>query len=551
LPGPRTTPRSRRRWPVIVAAIVAFPVVVVLLAAIALHPLARAKLLDYLEARYESDVDLGRLEVTLFPHFGAVGDSLVFRHRGRTDVPPLITIRRFTVDGGFGLLERPIRVRRVRLEGLELHVPPRRDRDSTAVAETPRHRRRGPLPQVLIAEIVADGTQLTILSKHPDKDPLWFDIHKLTLRSVGRDRPMTFRAELTNAKPPGEIRSEGNFGPWQGDDPGLTPVDGSYVFENADLSVFRGVAGILASEGQYRGVLSRLDVTGWTDIPDFAVSSGVPIHLRTDFAAVVDGTDGDTILDPVVAQFLRSRLIARGGVVNRPGTKGKSVVLDVSVVKARVEDMLKFGMKAEKPPLVGQITFRAAFDLPPGDADVIDKLKLDGRFGIAGAEFTDKVAQEKLAKLSHTGRVDDNDDDPDSVAASPERVLSNLSGRFVFDRAVAHFSNLTFAVPGAKVKLDGSYALHSEELDFGGHLEMDAAISQTTTGIKSFLLKPVDLFLRKKGGGASIPIQVTGTVAEPDIGLDLFGHKKHPLPKHAPVVVPTSDSSATAPHAGE
>jgi hypothetical protein len=139
---------------------------------------------------------------------------------------------------------------------------------------------------------------------------------------------MSFRATLINAKPPGEIQSTGKFGPWQAHEPGLTPVSGRYTFQNADLSVFRGIAGVLSSEGSYQGVLDHISLEGRTDTPDFSVRvSGHPVHLTTQFKAVVDGTGGNRLLAPVNAQFGHSAVSAWGSVEGEPGVKGKTVSL--------------------------------------------------------------------------------------------------------------------------------------------------------------------------------------------------------------------------------
>jgi hypothetical protein len=49
---------------------------------------------------------------------------------------------------------------------------------------------------------------------------------------------------------------------------------------------------------------------------------------------------------------------------------------------------------------------------------------------------------------------------------------------------------------------------------------MDAKLSQTTTGVKSFFLKAVDPFFKGKNGGTDIPIKITGTKDHPAFGLD-------------------------------
>jgi len=53
---------------------------------------------------------------------------------------------------------------------------------------------------------------------------------------------------------------------------------------------------------------------------------------------------------------------------------------------------------------------------------------------------------------------------------------------------------------------------------------MQAKLSQTTTGVKSFLLRLADPFFSKQGKGAVVPIKITGSVQHPHYGLDL--HRK-------------------------
>src|SRR5581483_2164509 len=232
----------------------------------------------------------------------------------------------------------------------------------------------------LIQTIIADGTQLEIEPKIEGKDPLLFDIQKLTLHDVGPRRPLAFNAVLTNAKPPGMIYSQGNFGPWQRDDPRSTAVSGSYKFQDADLGVFKGIGGILSSVGQYQGVLQQINVEGTTDTPNFALKrGGQPVHLTTKFHSVVNGTDGDTILDPVDARFLNSEFICRGGVVHRQGEPGKTVDLDAVAPHARMEDILRL-VVGGSPVLTGAVNFKTKILIPPGHEDVMDKLHLNGTF---------------------------------------------------------------------------------------------------------------------------------------------------------------------------
>ena len=49
--------------------------------------------------------------------------------------------------------------------------------------------------------------------------------------------------------------------------------------------------------------------------------------------------------------------------------------------------------------------------------------------------------------------------------------------------------------------LTGTYGLLGEQMDFHGTAQMDAKLSEATTGVKSFLLKAVDRFFEKPGAG--------------------------------------------------
>jgi hypothetical protein len=430
-------------------------------------------------------------------------------------VPPLISIAKVTAHAGlFGLLRSPRQVGSVTLEGLRIEVPPKVPGAPKPKPAESKDRKPDQSPLV-IGRVTADGTVLRILPRDPGKQPLQFDIERFTGRSAGLDRPMTFEAVLRNAKPPGLIRSNGRFGPWQVDDPGQTAVEGDYTFQNADLSVFKGIAGMLSSTGNYRGMLERIEAQGTTDVPDFMLrAAGRPMRLKTEYHAIIDGTNGDTLLQPVVAHFLNSTVVARGGVTGTPGVKGKTVSLDATVSEGRVEDMLRLAVKSDSPVLTGAIAFRSKIVIPPGDRDIAEKLFLDGTFGIDAAKFSNSEMQKKVATLSQRGQGDTGD------VTAPLAVASDFDGAFTLKEGSIRFSRLRFKVPGAAVALNGSYGLRSGELDFRGEARTDAKVSEMTTGVKSFFLKLVDPLFEKKKHGAVIPIRIGGTREKPDFGLD-------------------------------
>ena len=515
------TPYRRTTRPLLAvgAATLAVVAAVGLVLSTRLRPYLRDRFIEVLREHYASDVALESLDISLFPDIELAGTGLTLRHRGRTDVPPLIHIRKITIHAGFfGVLKKPYRPRTVRLEGLRINVPPPRPKGQL---EQPGVSGGGRIPDFLIGEVVADSTQLIILTRKPGKEPLTFDILKLRLYSAGTGTPMRFHATLTNPAPPGLIQSDGSFGPWNRDEPSRTPVAGNYTFKDADLSVFRGIAGTLSSEGQYGGVLGHISVAGTTDTPDFRVNiSGNIVHLQTQFNAVVDGTDGDTYLEPVNARFRRTSLEARGRVEGTPGAEGKTIALEVTVREGRVEDLMCLAVRG-KPPMTGTVSFQTRFVLPPGKQDIADRLYLNGTFGIRAAQFASQAAQQKIGALSK--RAQGRPKEADEPAA--ENVASRFRGRFVLKKTSVRLSRLAFDVPGATVNLEGTYGLRSEQIDFHGILRMQAKLSQTQTGIKSFLLKAVDPFFRNAGAGAVLPIKITGTRDQPKFELNLRGSK--------------------------
>jgi hypothetical protein len=326
---------------------------------------------------------------------------------------------------------------------------------------------------------------------------------------------MKFEAVLMNAKPPGEIKSNGSFGPWDKEEPGGTPVSGKYTFRDADLSVFKGIAGILSSDGDYHGSLGHIEAAGKTDVPDFRLTdAGNPIHLTAQYQAVIDGTDGNTYLQPVTGQFGHTSLTAKGSVEGKKGIQGKTVSLDVVVEKGRIEDMLLLAVKGAKPPINGAIRFHTRLVIPPGNVDVAEKVELDGAFTVDSAEFSKLNVQEKVNELSHRGEGKPKESDEDTVA-------SDFKGQFKVDKGIITLTGLSFTVPGVGVNLNGTFGLLNSEMNFRGTAKLDAKVSQTTTGWKSLLLKAVDPIFKKKNVGAEIPIQIKGTPEKPSFGLAL------------------------------
>jgi hypothetical protein len=515
--------RRTRIWVLLAALGVLATVVIVALLSIPLRSdTLKARVIALLTEELESEVTIETLNGRVFPRVSVSGTGVVIRQKGRTDVPPLITIAEFEIRGSLrDLMRHPRRVAEVQLRGLQVKIPPGDDGDDggekkeKSEAQNQADIRR--LQRVIIERFEAPDTVITLIPRRAGKQPKIFTVHHLVMDSLGVSQTIPYIATLTNPVPKGEIETSGTFGPWNVAHPARTPVTGKYVFANANLDTIEGLAGVLSSTGEFRGPLNRIEVEGTTDTPKFQVDAGgLPVPLKTRFTAIVDGSDGDTYLKQVDASFLETSMTARGAVIGLEGVRGRRIEVDVDMQNGRIEDLLRLAVQSEKPILLGAARLQAKLVIPPEKKKVIDKLQLRGEFVLSKAKFTDAGVQTKLTGLSRRGQGLDKDE-------SIGDVLSNLRGRFAVENAAVRFSSLTFSVPGAAVELAGRYGLRDEMVDFKGKLKMQATLSQVAGGgVKGFFLKAFDPFFRKPGAGMVLPIKISGTRKNPKFGLDMF-----------------------------
>ena len=401
---------------------------------------------------------------------------------------------------------------------MRIFVPPRshgREEKSQPV------RQRYP---VILDSFECQQCELNIVPKNPHKRPLHFSIHQLSMQNVGLGRSAPYSARLTNAVPRGEIDAHGRFGPWQPEQPSLTPLSGRYRFTHADLYPFPGIGGTLDSTGQFQGLLERIVADGRTSTPDFSLDViGRLVPLDTEFHAVIDGTSGDTALDPVRAKLLNSDIVARGGVFGMPDGKGRAVLLDVTIDSGHLEDILRLCVKANPPPLLGGLRLHTQLGILPGPGKVLERLKLNGHFLATAAQPTNPQIQKRLELMSRRaeGKLGNTHSGSD---------VFNLNGRFLVNQSQAYFPRVNFTISGANLDLSGSYGLRSQQLDFTGDLQLDAKLSDTVSGFKSLLLKPFDPFFRKRGKTV-LPVEITGVRSNPKFHLQLHRKKQQrPLP---------------------
>ncbi len=506
---------NKMRKPIVLAVLA---MVVILTAAVIFlawrWPFTREAVLKDLEEASMSKVDIGAFYGTYFPRPGCVLERITFQHNPQAGSPPLITIQRLRVESGLsGLFTK--HMRRIRAEGLRILIPPR---GSGERFQTPKR------STFVIDDLIADGAILEIKSRDAQKQPLQFSFHNFVISNVGSDGPASFQAKLSNPDPPGEITTTGKFGPWNPDDVGKVTVSGDYLFQQADLGVFHGIAGLLSSSGKFSGTINRIEVQGLTDVPSFTVtSSSHHVQLKTQFHAVVNGENGDTFLQQVVATLWKTTVWSQGGVAGTSGQPGKTTSVELAAKDGRIQDLLLLFARSDRAPMSGTVSFHAKVSIPPGKRAFLEKVELQGDFGIDAGSFTKFATQEGVNHLSQGARSDENAHKTEQEQNDPETVLSDLKGHVLLKDGSARFSNLSFSVPGAVAQMQGTYNLITEKINLRGTLRTDSAPSNTKQGMKGLLLKVLDPFFKKKRAGYIMPIKITGTYEHPSFGLDLGG----------------------------
>jgi hypothetical protein len=507
------TPSKQTRKVIVRAALAMVVILLTAIVVLALRwPFSGQAVLKELEDESQSRVEAGAFHGTYFPRPGCVLEHVTFQHNPKSGSPPFITVQRLRIEGSFsGLFTK--HVRRIRAEGMRIVIPPR---GLDEHFQTPK---RSPF---VIDDLIADGAILEVAPRDADKQRHKFSFHKFVLSDVGSNGPASFQATLSNSEPPGEITTAGKFGPWSADAVGKTAVSGNYLFQQADLGVFRGIAGLLSSSGKFSGVLDRIEVHGLTDTPSFRVSSSShQVQLRTQFYALVNGENGDTFLQNVVATFWKTKVWSEGSVAGRAGQAGKTGVVELAAKDGRIQDVLLLFARSERAPMSGTVSFHAKVFIPPGRRPFLEKVELDGDFGIDAGSFTKSDTQEGVNHLSQGALSEEDHHKTETEGDDPETVLSGLKGHVLLRDGTARFSNLSFSVPGALAQLQGTYNLITEKIDLRGTLKTDSEPSNTTHGMKALILKVLDPFFKKKHAGYVMPVKITGTYEHPAFGLDL------------------------------
>ncbi len=504
-------------------------------------PILQQRLIAALSTRFHSHVELDSLEVSLLHGLEVsgqglrIGAPLASPEPSAKAAPPVVSVAHFRFHTGLrSLFERPLRIGTVYVSGLDIRIPPH---GLHVQPGDDAERRRAAQTQLIVDRFSIRDSRLVLENSDPAKTPKTFDLQSIDLEDVAQDTPVRFNATLVNAIPRGDVHVQGNFGPWISASPGATPLDGRYTFEHADLSTIHGLSGTLRSTGEFRGQLHRLEVSGSTETPDFALESArQPMSLRTTFHAIVDGTTGDTLLQPVQGRLRNSAFTCRGSIVNEKG-KGHVIDLTVEVPNGFVQDFLALAVKTRPVLLSAQMTSSAQLHLRPGHESVLDRLALHARFSLRQIHLANAAFQQKVDQLSLRAQGLPAQAAEAAAHPGPAVVSSAMSGQFELSGGRMNFDSLNYTVPGAQIQMQGVYSLDGEQFDFHGKVRTQAQASgMVQSWWKQILLHAVDQYLSRNGAGVELPFTIHGTRSVPQFGLDFdqFLRDRQPARPGAP-----------------
>jgi hypothetical protein len=398
----------------------------------------------------------------------------------------MMNIDTVSIRGSYtGLLGSPKRLRDIHATGVRVVIP-----------ENPGSlpRTTGSHAAVSVGAIRIENAELRVLASS-GKPPLVFAGRALKLENFDANRSVRFEISLHNPRPSGDVHARGEFGPLNLNDPATIPVSGEFTFEHADLTADHAVSGLLNASGSCRGRLGRLACAGTADVPAFRVyGSSHTVHIAGRFRTTVDATTGNASLDEIVTRFNRTTVSASGKVMPAGNKPGKSLVLEMNTQEGRIEDVLLLFTHATKPAMEGDVHLRAKFVIPPGPPDFLSRLNVVGTFAIVQGHFTNQTTQEHIDRLSESAAGESKSDQK----SDPRRAPAEISGAVSDRQGVARLENVLFEAPGIRGQLGGTFALHDKALAMNGVLETSGKLSDTTSGLKTILLKAIGPFWDKQ-----------------------------------------------------
>lgn len=470
---------------------------------------------------FGSQVKVTHYHRIYLPHPGFIATGITIT-RPTSPQRPFGTVETLYVQGEWNdllLLRR--RVHLVEMTGLHLIIPAA---GSRAIHEE--------FPAGSASGFKGPSTAIELMRLHnsilevqyDSRKSLKFAIRSLELRNLERGHPVDYVLDMENPLPAGHISATGSFGPLNAKDVGATPVSGKFTFNQVKLGDIGELHGTLASTGRFSGPLRAIQASAVSETPDFAVDDGQPTSVRGAVWCIVNGTNGDVILNAVEVKSGSTVVRARGQVTGSP----KISVVDLTMDQGRAEEILRPFMH-RNVPVTGAASVETHAWVGPTGKPFLERLRVDGHINLPAAQASDPKIEHSLTAFSareQNQKANSNSDPPsDRLSHQPSdraAVFSSLSGPVTIRDGVIATQALLFQVPGAHVRLRGTFNLHSESVHLAGTLKMDAGISHATTGWRSVIIKPFSSFFRRRHHpGSQIPIAVTGVPGSYKVTQDL------------------------------
>ena len=485
-------------------------------------PYRHRKIAPMLEDVLVSQVTFTGYHRTYFPKPGFVATGITMRRRSAPDLAPLGHVDTMVVQGTWSdLIMLRQRVELVDITGLHIVVPPIGSKENREDFP-PGSASDFDGPDTMIERFVVHKSLLEIQRK--DGKPLSFPIKQLEIKNLHKGEGLYYAVDMQNAIPTGRILAHGSIGPIHGRDLLSTPVSGNFAFTDVNLHDVGDISGTLNARGVFKGTLASMELETNTDTRNFAVTDGKATPVEGSMRATLNASNGDLEIHAIDLKIRETSIHAVGSIKGNP----KLTNFDISVEHGRAEDVMQ-PFVHDDVPITGPVWLKShAYVGPPGDG-FMDRLRMTGKLNVPAEKLSDRKSEKNLSAFSERAqgnRTPNTGVDPDNKATDPTKdALSSLQGAVRLENGVVSTSRLTFKVAGAEATLAGTFRFHGEVAHLTGDLKMDTDISHTTTGFKSFLLKPLAPFFKKKNAGAVVPIAVMGTPGRYQVTQDISHNK--------------------------
>lgn len=485
-------------------------------------PYRHRKIRPMLEDVLTSDVTFSGYHRVYFPRPGFVATGITIRRKtAPPGAPPLGQIESMMFVGTWtDLIMLRRRVELIDITGFHAVVP---------AIGSPENKLSFPQgsgkeftgPDTLIEHLILHDSLLEV--RRQSDSPLFFPIKQLEIDNFHHGEAMTWAVDMQNAIPHGHILARGTMGPIKGSTFVNTPVSGNFAFTDVNLHDVGEISGRLDTRGVFKGNLHAMRVEASGITQDFAVTEGKPTPVEASMQAVLHASNGNLEVHSIDLKVLKTQVQAVGD-INNPSS---ATNLDITVDRGCAEDLMRPFIHKEVP-ISGPVSLKAhAYLGPPGDG-FIQRLRLTGSLNVPAEKLTDQKTEKSLSSFSERAAGKQKNTGLESAPNSPPPgadVLSSLEGPARINDGIVSTPHISFRVPGAEATLAGTFRFHDEAVHLTGNLKMTTDISHTATGFKSFLLKPLAPFFKKKNAGAVIPIAVTGLPGHYKVSQDISHNK--------------------------